>query len=64
MEKLEGERKIVTALFVDIKGSTELMAELDPEEAHAIVEPALRLMIAAVHRYDGYVARSSQDFAF
>ncbi|HZY59931.1 MAG TPA: hypothetical protein VFE56_09220 [Candidatus Binataceae bacterium] len=32
----------------------ELMADLDPEEARAIVEPALRLMIDAVHRYDGY----------
>ena len=53
---LDGERKTVTALFADIKGSTELMAELDPEEARSIVDPALKLMIDAVHRYDGYGA--------
>ena len=52
---LEGERKTVTALFADIKGSTELMEELDPEEARAIVDPVLQLMMAAVHRYGGYV---------
>ena len=45
---IEGERKTVTALFADIKGSTELMEELDPEEARAIVDPALKLMIEAV----------------
>ena len=38
---LEGERKTVTALFADIKGSTELMHDLDPEEARAIVDPRL-----------------------
>jgi Double zinc ribbon len=38
----DGERKTVTALFADIKGSTELMRELDPEEARAIVDPVLR----------------------
>ena len=37
---IDGERKIVTALFADLKGSTELMATLDPEEARAIVDPA------------------------
>ena len=50
---IEGERKTVTALFADIKGSTELEQDLDPEEARAIVDPALKLMIDAVHRYDG-----------
>ena len=53
---IEGERKTVTALFADIKGSMELMEDLDPEEARAIVDPALKLMIDAVHRYDGYGA--------
>src|SRR5215472_12502841 len=43
---LDGERKVVTALFADIKGSTELMEDLDPEEARAIIDPALKLMIA------------------
>jgi hypothetical protein len=47
---LEGERKTVTALFADIKGSTELMEDLDPEEARAIIDPALKLMIDAVHQ--------------
>ena len=45
---IDGERKTVTALFADIKGSTELMEDLDPEEARAIIDPALKLMIDAV----------------
>jgi len=60
----EGERKTVTALFADIKGSTELMADLDPEDARAIIDPALRLMIDAVQRYDGYVVQSTGDGIF
>ena len=60
----EGERKTVTALFADIKGSTELMRDLDPEEARAIVDPVLQLMMAAVHRYAGYVAQSTGDGIF
>src|SRR5215472_9245312 len=56
---LDGERKTVTALFADIKGSMELMEDLDPEEARAIVDPALKLMIDAVHRYGGYVVQST-----
>ena len=58
-ENLEGERKTVTALFANIKGSMELIEDLDPEEARAIVDPALKLMIDAVHRYVGYVAQST-----
>jgi class 3 adenylate cyclase len=61
---LDGERKTVTALFADIKGSTELMEDLDPEAARAIVDPALNLMIDAVHRYDGYVVQSTGDGIF
>ena len=61
---IEGERKTVTALFADIKGSTELMRDLDPEEARAIVDPVLQLMMAAVHRYGGYVAQSTGDGIF
>jgi class 3 adenylate cyclase len=60
----EGERKTVTALFADIKGSTELMEDLDPEEARTIIDPALKLMIEAVHRYDGYVVQSTGDGIF
>jgi class 3 adenylate cyclase/ribosomal protein L40E len=63
-EGLEGERKTVTALFADIKGSTELERDLDPEDARAIVDPVLHLMMAAVHRYDGYVAQSTGDGIF
>jgi class 3 adenylate cyclase len=55
---------MVTALFADIKGSMELMEDLDPEEARAIVDPALRLMIDAVHRYDGYIVQSTGDGIF
>jgi class 3 adenylate cyclase/tetratricopeptide (TPR) repeat protein len=61
---LEGERKTITALFADIKGSMELMEDLDPEEARAIVDPALKLMIDAVHRYDGYIVQSTGDGIF
>ena len=63
-ENVEGERKTVTALFADIKGSTELMEDLDPEEARAIIDPALKLMIDAAHRYDGYVVQSTGDGIF
>src|SRR5580704_7432882 len=59
-----GERKTVTALFADIKGSMDLMERLDPEEARAIVDPALKLMIDAVHRYDGYIVQSTGDGIF
>jgi len=63
-EALDGERKTVTALFADIKGSMELMEDLDPEEACAIVDPALKLMIDTVHRYDGYIVQSTGDGIF
>src|SRR6202158_4421004 len=61
---IDGERKTVTALFADIKGSTELMRDLDPEEARAIVDPVLQLMMDAVHRFEGYVAQSTGDGIF
>jgi class 3 adenylate cyclase len=60
----EGERKTVTTLFADIKGSMELIEDLDPEEARAIVDPALKLMIDAVDRYGGYVVQSTGDGIF
>jgi len=63
-EALEGERKTVTALFADIKGSMDLMEDIDPEEARAIVDPALKLMIDAAHRYDGYIVQSTGDGIF
>src|SRR5262249_8062054 len=61
---LEGERKTVTALFADIRGSTELMERLDPEEARRIVDPALNLMVDAVRRYGGYIPQSTGDGIF
>ena len=63
-EALEGERKTATALFADIKGSMELIEGLDPEEARRLVDPALKLMMDAVHRYEGYVAQSTGDGIF
>jgi class 3 adenylate cyclase/tetratricopeptide (TPR) repeat protein len=61
---VDGERKTVTALFADIKDSTQLEQHLDPEEARAIIDPALALMIEAVRRYDGYVVQSRGDGIF
>ena len=63
-EALEGERKTVTALFADIKGSTALEQDLDPEEARAIVDPALKLMTEAVDHYGGYIVQSTRDGVF
>ncbi len=60
----DGERKTITALFADLKGSTALIEDLDPEEARRIIDPALRLMMDAVHRYEGYVAQSLGDGIF
>src|SRR5229473_7779051 len=60
----EGERKTVTFLFADIKGSMELMEDLDPEEARAIIDPALQLMMEAVRHYGGHVAQSTGDGIF
>ena len=63
-EDFEGERKTVTMLFADIKGSMDLIEDLDPEEARAIVDPALRLMMEAVQRCGGYAAQSTGDGIF
>src|SRR6516165_3743755 len=52
---LEGERKQVTVLFADLKGSTELIRDLDPEAAQRLLDPALQYMMDAVHRYEGTV---------
>ena len=60
----DGERKTITALFADIQGSMQLLEDLDPEEARQIIDPALQVMMAAVHRYEGYVAQSLGDGIF
>jgi class 3 adenylate cyclase/tetratricopeptide (TPR) repeat protein len=57
----EGERKQVTVLFADIRGSTELIQELDPEQALHRLEPVLKAMADAVHRFGGTVNRMQGD---
>jgi class 3 adenylate cyclase/tetratricopeptide (TPR) repeat protein len=52
---IEGERKLVTVLFADIKGSMELIADRDPEQAQTLIGPVIEAMMEAVHRYDGTV---------
>src|SRR5262245_49617797 len=58
---LEGERKQVTVLFADLKGSMELLADRDPEEARSILDPVLERMMEAVHRYEGTVNQVMGD---
>jgi predicted ATPase/class 3 adenylate cyclase len=58
---LEGERKQVTVLFADLKGSMELLAERDPEEARQLLDPVLQRMMEAVHRYEGTVNQVMGD---
>ena len=58
---LEGERKHVTVLFADLKGSMELLADRDPEEARKILDPVLERMMEAVHRYEGTVNQVMGD---
>ena len=59
--ELEGERKQITVLFADIKGSTTLIEDLDPEDAELRLRPALDAMINAVHRYEGTINRIQGD---
>ena len=56
---LEGERKQVTVLFADLKGSMELLADRDPEVARKLLDPVLERMMEAVHRYEGTVNQVS-----
>ncbi len=58
---LEGERKHVTVLFADMKGSLELLADRDPEEARTLLDPVLQTMMEAVHRYEGTVNQVMGD---
>jgi class 3 adenylate cyclase/tetratricopeptide (TPR) repeat protein len=58
---LEGERKQVTVLFADLKGSMELLADRDPEEARKVLDPVLEHMMEAVHRYEGTVNQVMGD---
>jgi len=60
-DALEGERKQVTVLFADLKGSMELLADRDPEEARQLLDPVLERMIQSVHRYEGTVNQVMGD---
>jgi class 3 adenylate cyclase/tetratricopeptide (TPR) repeat protein len=61
LSALAGERKQVTVLFADLKGSMELVADRDPEEARKILDPVLHLMMEAVHEYEGTVNQVMGD---
>ena len=58
---MEGERKQVTVLFADLKGSMELIAHRDPEEARKLLERVVERMMEAVHRYEGTVSNVMGD---
>jgi class 3 adenylate cyclase/tetratricopeptide (TPR) repeat protein len=58
---VEGERKQVTVFFADIKGSTELIQALDPEEAQQLLDGTVKVMMDAVHRYEGTVSHAAGD---
>jgi class 3 adenylate cyclase len=60
-EALEGERKHVTVLLADLKGSMELLADRDPEEARRLLDPVLEHMMEAVHHYEGTVNQVMGD---
>ncbi len=60
-EALEGERKQVTVLFADLRGSLEILADRDPEDARRILDPVLERMMEAVHRYEGTVNQVMGD---
>lgn len=58
---LEGERKIITVLFADIKGSMDILENLDPEDSKRLLDPCIQLMMDAVHRAEGTVCRALGD---
>jgi class 3 adenylate cyclase/tetratricopeptide (TPR) repeat protein len=58
---LEGERKYVTVLFADMKGSMELLADRDPEDARKILDPVLERMMEGIHHYEGTVNQVMGD---
>ena len=58
---IEGERKQVTVLFADLKGSMELFSDRDPEQARRLLDPVLNHMMDAVHRYEGTVNQVMGD---
>ena len=60
-DRVSGERRPVTALFVDVVGSTSLAERMDPEDWALTMEQAMAIMTGAVERYDGWVASHTGD---
>lgn len=58
---MQGERRIITALFCDVTGSTAMAEQLDPEEWGEIMDDAFDFLIAPIYRYEGIVARLMGD---
>src|SRR6266542_1366999 len=58
---LEGERKQVTVLFADVKGSMELSEQVDPEEWHKILDGFFKIVADGVHRFEGTVNQYTGD---
>jgi len=58
---LAGERKQVTVLFADVKGSMDLAEQLDPEDWHRIMERFFQCLAAGVHRFEGTVNQYTGD---
>src|SRR5213593_1803551 len=58
---LEGERKHVTVLFADVKGSMELAERVDPEAWHGIMDRFFQLLTDGVHRFEGTVNQYTGD---
>jgi class 3 adenylate cyclase len=58
---LEGERKQVTVLFADVKGSMDLAEQLDPEEWHKILDRFFQILTDGVHRFEGTINQYTGD---
>jgi len=58
---LEGERKQVTVLFADVKGSMDLAEEAGPEEWHQILDRFFAILTEGVHRFEGTVNQYTGD---
>jgi class 3 adenylate cyclase/tetratricopeptide (TPR) repeat protein len=58
---IEGERKLVTVLFADVAGFTALSEKLEPEEVHRIMEGCLKILMDAIHKYEGTINQFTGD---
>ena len=59
--QVQGERRVITVLFCDVTGSTEMASHLDPEEWAEIMNAAFEYMVSPIYRYEGTVARLMGD---